>query len=291
MRYWILIISLISLQIPAQVGAGEFLTIYQPPSLDTSLKNGLTGTRSPIELADSFLGIPYREDGTLDHRNRFTLFEKPDKIFTAPGLNCSGMVLSMSRYLLRVNFTIDQAQRDRLGDSGPNSPKGRSWDFGWDLILNLTEGAPRKIIFPQGPIDLPPQADAENLRGFDLLDEKAWRAVLKQIRPGYLYLASFSRGLSGQKGRLLHYHVAVILADGNGHVYMYQSTHNSGSSRMSLNSTPGLQRFIQAFGPLGVLDKKILIVETPLTRPTEIIPIHVLTGCHEATIVHPGYMP
>lgn len=231
---------------------------------DFMAAKGMSWQSNPLELADSFLGIPYRDDGTMDHLGRFTLFETQNKFFPSPGLNCSGLVLSLTRYLLHTNFTIDQARRDRLDDSGPSSPQGRSWDFGWDLVMNLTDSGPRKIILPDGPADLGPSATAENCRGFDLLDDQAWSKVLRHIRPGYLYLASFSRQDAGKTKRILHYHVAVILADEYGHVNMYQTTHQSGSVRMDMINSKVLQRFFSAFGPIGTKNKMILVVETPL---------------------------
>ena len=94
--------------------------------------------------ADQLLGIPYRPDGVRDESGRWTLFEHPEQSFATPGLNCSGLDYALMRLVAPVTTTIRQAARDRQGDSGPGASMGQDWDFGFDLILNLSEGLPRR---------------------------------------------------------------------------------------------------------------------------------------------------
>ncbi|MEJ2716140.1 MAG: hypothetical protein P8182_03240, partial [Deltaproteobacteria bacterium] len=103
-------------------------------------KRHISAKNSAKEIADTHLGIPYRDDGVLDSRGRFTTFNRPDEIYSTPGMNCSGLVLSVSRFLLNKNFTLTEASRDRQNNSGPGAAFGKDWDFGLDLILNLTDG-------------------------------------------------------------------------------------------------------------------------------------------------------
>ena len=220
--------------------------------------------KAPIEIANCFLRIPYRRDGTLDERGRFTTFERPDRVFRTPGLNCSGLVLSLWRYLSGENITIDEARRDRQGNSGPDSPLGKNWDFGWDLILNLTEGVNRRVIMPDGRDYHSEAATGETLRGFNLQDQQAWKRVLDQIRPGYGYLASFSKHTLMNRIRLHHYHVAVLLADGREGVWLYQTTRTGNTYRVNLGTPKGMRRFREAFRQTGSGIKKILIIEAKI---------------------------
>ncbi|MEW5721854.1 MAG: hypothetical protein AB1896_02015 [Thermodesulfobacteriota bacterium] len=226
-------------------------------------ERGIRDQTDPVAVADTFLNIPYRLDGTLDEQGRFTLFEEPDRIFDDPGLNCSGLLLSATRFLLRRNITLQEAQFDRLGDSGLESPLGKNWDYGWDLILNLTEGRWRQVVMPDdGDYHLEGQT-AETLRGFDLQDQAAWEKVLARIKPGYLYLASLSKPTA--KAAALHWHVSLILADAKGGVYLYQTTRTSNRTyRTDLRSASGRDRFHQAFPHSWRGKKMILIIETKL---------------------------
>ena len=42
-------------------------------------ERGIASKTDPIEIADTYLGIPYRDDGTLDSQGRFTTFKRPDR--------------------------------------------------------------------------------------------------------------------------------------------------------------------------------------------------------------------
>ena len=78
----------------------------------------------PVAVADTHLGIPYRDDGAIDSNGNFTTFSRPDTILSTPGLNCSGLVLSASRFLFGKNFALSEAVRDRQGNSGPGARLG-----------------------------------------------------------------------------------------------------------------------------------------------------------------------
>jgi len=173
---------------------------------------GIAVKTNPLEIADTCLGIPYRDDGTIDHKGYFTTFNRPDRVYDTPGLNCSGLVLSVARFLFNKNFSLEQATRDRQKNSGANAAFGKDWDFGYDLILNVTEHAPRRVIMPDTrphPLDT---SDGLSLRGFDLQDGNAWAAVLRQMQPGKIYLGSISRE-TGNPRRVLHYHVVLMIPD------------------------------------------------------------------------------
>ncbi len=244
--------------ISAQVGAE---TLYVP---DFLWKREIAVKTAPKDIADTYLGIPYREDGTLDDQGAFTTFNEPDIVFDAPGLNCSGLVLSVARFLFNRNFTLTEAIRDRQGNSGPDSDLGRDWDFGFDLTLNITAGAPRRVITPDGKRHALADHNGLTLRGFDLHDRAAWKSVLNQMLPGRAYFGSISKATRRPGYEILHYHVVLILPDEKGHVWLYHATQKSRVHRMDLATERGLRRLMAQFSSRRGGPKKILLVEAKL---------------------------
>ncbi|MGO9567362.1 MAG: hypothetical protein ACLP5H_07480 [Desulfomonilaceae bacterium] len=256
----ILIVGLVCLIILTAVPvAGD--QIFTPGYL---WERGIASKTGPIEIADTHLGIPYRDDGTLDSQGHFTTFNRPTRFFETPGLNCSGLVVSVSRFLFDKNWTLEEVTRDRLGNSGADSPLGKDWDFGWNLIFNLTEGKPRRVIMPE-PGNYPVEgSDGLSLRGFDLHDASAWQKILPQMRAGRIYLGSISRPAPERGYRVLHYHVVLLLPDGKGGEWLYHATRRSLVHRMNIRTPQGMSRFMSEFRVSGGNAKKILIVEAPL---------------------------
>ena len=198
------------------------------------------------------IGIGYVNDAALDETGRWTFFEHPEKTADAPGLNCSGFVLAAAQRLLGCKLTLAQATHDRLGDSGDESPLGKDWDFGFDLVLNLSEGLARRAVLPDGTEEIAGQ-DGRALRGFAIDDEKAWGKVLPRLKPGFVYLASMSR----VRKHLEHHHVTVLLKDAQGRAWFYQTLPKGHGHRLDLSSPAGYTRMQSMFGP-GI---RILIVE------------------------------
>ncbi len=230
--------------------------------------------KDPIDIANTHLGIPYRDDGALDDKGHFTTFAHPEEILDSPGLNCSGLVVSVCRYLFNKNWTIAQVLRDPQGNSGPNSALGKDWDFGWDLILNLTEGRRRRVLAPDGSSHAPETIDGLNSRGFDLHDRAAWQAVLAQMQPGRVYLGSISKPTNKPGYKILHYHVVLILPDSKHGIWLYHATHRSNVHKMDINTPQGLSRFFSQFGGQRGETKKILLLEV---LPTQIDPPRAYT--------------
>lgn len=224
--------------------------------------------KDPIDIANTHLGIPYRDDGALDDKGHFTTFAHPEEILDTPGLNCSGLVVSICRYLFNKNWAIKQLLRDPQGNSGLNSPLGKDWDFGWDLILNLTDGRRRRLITPDRSSYAPESIDGLNFRGFDLHDRAAWQAVLAQMQPGRVYLGSISKPTKKPGYKILHYHVALILADNKHGIWLYHATHRSNVHRIDINTPQGLGKFFAQFGGHRGEIKKILILEA---LPTQVV--------------------
>ncbi len=239
--------------------------IYAP---DFLWERGIANKTDPIDIADAHLGISYRDDGALDSNGRFTTFANPNRFFDAPGLNCSGLVVSVCRFLFDKNLTLEEVMRDPQGNSGATSSLGKDWDFGWDLILNLSEGYSRRLVMPDGKNYAVADMDGLNSRGFDLHDRGAWRNVLAQMRSGRVYLGSISK-LTRQRGyRVLHYHVVLMLPDNKGGIWLYHATRRSNVHRMDMNTQKGMSRFMSEFTGAQDDGKRIIVLESALPQLT-----------------------
>lgn len=215
----------------------------------------------PTAALNPLLAVPYRDDGVTDPAGRYTLFARPSASFATPGLNCSGFVVTAGRRLLARPLPLAAMIRDRKGDSGPDSPRGQDWDFGYDLLLNMTDGLPRQVLLPGGASPDLEAADPAGLRGFPLDDAAAWQAVLPRVRPGRLVLAAWSKP---RGGRLLFYHVGLLVRGRDGHVWLYHATPGQGVHRLDLDTPAGRRAFNREFAASRAGDKRILLVSVPL---------------------------
>ncbi len=225
---------------------------------------GIAQKSTPVSLVDTYLGIPYRDDGTLDENGFFTIFENPTHFFDTPGLNCSGLVLSASRFLFNKNWTLAEATRDRLGDSGEGAPLGKDWDFGLDLILNIADEFSPRVVMPGKSTVAISNVNGLTDRGIDLHDAGAWRNVMSLMKPGHAYLGSISKPGTSKGYKLMHYHVVLILPDPNGDIWLYHSTRRSQVHKMNINSQQGLSRLMSQFRNSRGESKKILLIEAKL---------------------------
>ena len=153
--------------------------------------------------------------------------------------------------------------RDRKGDSGPDSPRGRDWDFGYDLVCNITEGLPRRVLAPGGPFPDPAALDATRVRGFPLHDAAAWKDALSRKRPDELVLAALSKE---KDGRLYYYHVGLLVTDARGRAFFHHATPGRGAHRLELSDPAGMAAFAREFAEKRFGEKYILLVAVPLPR-------------------------
>ncbi len=221
--------------------------------------------KTPEEIMGVFLGVPYRADGCIDETGRYTLFAAPDTIFETPGLNCSGFVLEASRLLLKKNFTLAEATRDRRADSGPDADLGEDWDFGWDLIMNISEGSTRIMLLPGNKTLDPAKATGLEPLGFDLHDAATWAELPGRIKEGRLYLISFNKPSDKPGYTLQHYHVGLFFRASAKDWYMYNTTGQSKRAyRRNLGKPEEQSAFLRAFANTGKARKKMCIIEVVL---------------------------
>ncbi len=203
----------------------------------------LAQAQAPTAKLAPLLGLPYVVDAVEDAEGRTVTFREPGTPLPTPGLNCSGFLVAACRRLLGYKGDPAAAGRDRLGDSGPGAPQGADWDFGWDLVMNLSEGHARRWLTPEG---LPRDGGETALaRGFGLHEEAAWAALRFRPAREAVVLVAFNRR---QGGRLRHHHVGLILAEA-GHLWFYQTLPRGRVHRLDLADPAGRARLRAMFGP------------------------------------------
>ncbi len=212
------------------------------------------------------LGLAYRADGAVNDSGAYATFAAPDVTFASPGFNCSGFVLQAMRGLSGKAISLEQAKRDRLGDSGPGAELGEDWDFGVDLILNVSEGTRRRWLMPDGRVlaveDMPGRSEMAGFRGYDLHAPGSLEEICSRLAPGAVCLVDFSRDVKRAGYKLEHYHVGLLYRDAKGTVWLYHATPGRGMSYRQEISTPaGRQAFLKAYANTGNVRKRLLVLE------------------------------
>ena len=228
-------------------------------------RNGLGPNQTLESVLNNLCGVPYRVDGASTIDGRHTLFANESKTFSTPGYNCSGFVLEASRKIFGTVTTIAQAKRDRENNSGPKSADGHDWDFGWDLIRNITDGMPRALFIPGGTSVDPTTQDGFKARGYDLHSSRTWQELKSRIQKNHVYFLSYNRETEKRGYRLMHYHVGLVVLAENGDMLMYQTTPQSRRSYVrNLSNPKEMEEFLSAFSNAGVFRKYITVLEVPL---------------------------
>lgn len=205
-----------------------------------------------------FRGIPYRPDGVKSEAGYYTTFSDQSVVFNTQGLNCSGLVLEITRKLLNKDIPVSLAIYDRTG----YPENGKDWAFGWNLIMNLSEGMSRRFLLPNGVVFDPERASAFYPLGYNIADNATWDELPNRLTRGHFYLIDFN--VNGRKKGygLIHYHVGIIHIGKNGEAWLYQTTSNSKvSNRRNLRTEEGQRSFKRDFADTGGQKRRILILE------------------------------
>ena len=149
-------------------------------------------------------------------------------------------------------------ERDRNQDSGVGSSLGHDWDYGFDVIWNLVEATEQKA-----RLILPMQGNWDRARGFNLHKMDHWDDVLKQIKPGSIYLLSINKDTRKPGYQRIFYHVGMIIPQNAKHAWFYHATKKSNVHRMDLKSRAGLDRFFYQFAESRMGPKYAYILEIP----------------------------
>lgn len=217
----------------------------------------------PVVIFKMFKGTPYRNDGAVTVDGKYTLFADRTAEFDTPGFNCSGFTVAAARYLLSRQFNLDDVIKDINGDSGPDAEAGHDWDFGYDLVLNLTAGRDRRVMLPYGQKACIADSNGASLRGFALHDKVGWKDVLSQMKEGMVYFFSLSKPVHFKNYKLIHHHVGIMAKSKDGHIYLAHATTKSGVNIVDMSLEDGLDSFLDVRPENNFGDRMILIVETP----------------------------
>ncbi|MDE6570759.1 MAG: hypothetical protein K2L95_00875 [Alphaproteobacteria bacterium] len=215
------------------------------------------------------LGIPYRADGVRAADGRYTTFMDPDQTFDTPGLNCSGLVTEIARMTLGRPITIEQIMRPRPENAHLHADNGPDWDFGWRLIMNISDGLTRRVLMPGGTtLDIADTVTADPI-GYHINAPETWAELPARLTAGHLYLISFNT--TGRKSgyQTIHYHVGAIYVDQNNTPWLYQTTGNGGAAnRRNLATAAGQESFQTAFHDTRGNKKYILVLEIDIPGAT-----------------------
>jgi hypothetical protein len=218
------------------------------------------------EILAAFNRVPYRADGVVSDDGRHSLWSAPERSFRNPGLNCSGYLLSVSRFLLGANITLAEARRDIRGDSGPQSPWGEDWDFGLDVILNLAGGGNRP--FPQdGEYPLSRNARGRPVGWGVNIHAPEFTEILGALAPGRIYFFAISKPDRRFPGGLSYYHNGLIRVGEGGETFLHHATLKAGAHFLDLRNPSSLATFRKAFPPLANGgERRVAFVMAPYPR-------------------------
>ncbi|MDR2444119.1 MAG: hypothetical protein LBE31_11440, partial [Deltaproteobacteria bacterium] len=232
----------------------------------------LAGNRDPLPMptrveypqgADNetvlkaFIGLPFRADGAVSDDGRWTLWADPTKTLSSPGFNCSGFVLTAVRHLTGQNIPLEEAAFDRDNDSGPDSALGRDWDYGLDLFLNLAD-LDNLMPTPQGPKSSVGPEGRPVGWGVDIHSHE-FEEILSSLKTDQIYLVTISKPDRRFKVGLSYYHLALIHADIEGHLWIYQATARAGVHRLDLSTKEGLNAIRRYFPFIRGGGRRILL--------------------------------
>lgn len=239
-----------------------------PPAQDTA-PPAQASSATAERLLSPLLNIAYRPDGAVTQKGTYTTFANPQQRFSSPGLNCSGFVLAASRLLFNTPLTVANAGFDRWNDSGPTSPHGHDWDYGWDLVCNLisndTHKGKARFLTPGGGYGNPLQLDGFHARGYDFHRQGQLEEALKRMRPNHVYLLSFNKTRTKTPHIPLHYHVGLVVLNARNEPLLYQTTTQRKKSYVrNLGTAQGRSAFLKAFANTKQSRKHMAIIEIPM---------------------------
>ncbi|MDR1921393.1 MAG: hypothetical protein LBS31_06585, partial [Candidatus Adiutrix sp.] len=189
---------------------------------------------------------------------------QPEKALQTPGFNCSGFVVAAAARLAGRNFDLTAVSRDRRGDSSPGAALGQDWDFGLDLILNLTEDLPRRFLPPINEALAPPLfAYAPGLAaglGVDL-HSPLFEKHLHELQPGRFAFFVFSKPDRRFPAGVSYYHVGLIIPESPEAIWLYHSTAGARTHRFNLAAAGDLARLRRYFPPTKSGERRVLMIE------------------------------
>lgn len=224
--------------------------------------------QDPLAAFAPLEGMAYRVDGARDEAGVYRLFADPARLFATSGLNCSGLVVELSRQTLGAPLPLADMSAPGPNDAQALAANGPDWDFGYRLILRIAwaaagQGAQPFVLGEEGPQPLSRLIDAQATRGVSLDDPARLKALVAACRPGVLYLLSFSDRKTAS-GPLLHHHVAVLAVDPAGGLALLHATPGKGVHRLNLPPGREAQVLGSLFRATRPFDRRVLVLAVPL---------------------------
>ncbi|MDR2301497.1 MAG: hypothetical protein LBF38_05595 [Deltaproteobacteria bacterium] len=238
----------------------------RPVPLPAGVKAYPVGAQAE-EILQAFIGIPFRVDGVVNDQGEWATWNRPETVLKGSGFNCSGFLLEAVRHLTGRNVSIAQAIFDRDDDSGPDSELGLDWDYGLDILMNLS-GATLADLIPAPESDKYQTNQAGRPEGLGLdINGPGFPDLIENLPKG-LYLFAISKPDRRFKGGLSYYHVGVIHADDLGNVWIYQSTARARTHRLNLNNPAGIAAIRRYFPPIRAAQRRVVLARlNPDFRP------------------------
>ncbi len=183
-----------------------------------------------LKLLEPFLGIKYRQYGTTNTDERYTIFTDLNSSFKKAGLGNNGFVFTAYKQLLGKTFGLEKVlgKKQLILDN----------NFSLDLAKSIASNHKYNVFEP-----------------FNAHDLSRWNFVFKQIKAKNIYLAIFSRGIKDEK---IYFHLGIIIKDDNKNIWLYHANRKNGVSRIWLDFDRKMSSFRKEFGKNDV---EILIFE------------------------------
>lgn len=212
-------------------------------------------------IADTFLVYPYRMDGIITERGIFATFNDPWIKSAHPGLNCSGLVVSAARYMFHRNFSVRSVIKDSNRNSGRAAPGGEDWDFGWDLIFNISRGYRRWVFDQQLQRIDPAKVDPAVFRGISVYDRRQWRELFAALDADAVYFLAFN-GLDPLKNDRLQYHHVGLMFKAGDKVLMYSASRKNPNRNIAVHDLTKASDLEQLIGQFTLYnDEHVIILE------------------------------
>ncbi|GMO56653.1 MAG: hypothetical protein Ta2D_01740 [Rickettsiales bacterium] len=229
-------------------------------------------------ILNSFIGIPYRNDGATGAFGQYTLFSNQKQVFKNAGFNCSGFVLEAFRSITNEELSLDEVKVDNFNDSGKKAKMGEDWDFGYDLILNITDKFKLKLLLPDATIELDELMSATEIYkytktakpyqsiGFYIQDDKTLEFLKNNIKEQTLYLVDMNANNRVKNYKLSHYHVGIIYRPTAEKIYYYDATRANNVNKRNLYDKKEWQLFKKNFSDSKGNKKKFLLFEVDINK-------------------------
>ncbi len=210
--------------------------------------NFLHASSLHVRLLEPFLGIKYRQYGTTNEDERYTLFINQDKIYESAGLDDKGFVFSAYKRLFGKSMEISEV----FVPNKNNENEIYKNNFSLNLALNLALNHQNRFLN---------SSFCEFYKrdfSFDIYNIRRWSRVFERMNKENIYLAIFSKTIRNKE---VYSHIGIIIKDDNKNIFLYQSTPKYGVHKIWMDFDKKMSIFAKDIDSLPL---KVLILELQL---------------------------